>query len=286
MLDKEGPSQQQNPEDEPEGDLSAFERALADNASLDSEDVSQEKRSEKSIIRDTLEKLAAEYGFTYAIYDGRELGYILALNARLSDMLYYAPHSLSIEITDAIQMNAVTEAQSVEMIEKLTDVGEFDFKDEADLETYLYNIYQVLEVVVVDPQKLFESDLLSQERLTRTLQTVANSVQEYLVQKVERDKEQLTARAYLFEQLDKSMRQIRINLLNWRPELIEEAVKIYVDIQAQVEKIPEDLMESRGYLNEILKRNNEVAKIGLGEGSTIEVNEQIRDDVLTMISDL
>jgi hypothetical protein len=99
---------------EPDNDLSAFEDALSDTDldSLNPDDESEESKSELGIIRDTLNELAKEYGFEYQIYDGRELGYELALYHRLDDMSYSAPGSLSDELALSIQRNQVSEEQA------------------------------------------------------------------------------------------------------------------------------------------------------------------------------
>ena len=101
------------PPNKPEGDLSAFEDALSDDIldSLPPENKSDEPQTEIGIIRKVLQNLSEEYGITYEIYNGRELGYELALNHRLDDMSHTAPRSLSDELTLSIQGNRVSEEQ-------------------------------------------------------------------------------------------------------------------------------------------------------------------------------
>lgn len=216
------------PQEEPKGDLSAFENALSDDAlySLPSENKTSEPQSELEIIRKVLQELSEKYGFEYQIYDGRELDYEFALNHRLDDMSSSAPRGLSDELALSIQGNRVTEEQASELYYRLADPEEFDFKDEKQLETHLFHIYQVLEVVVVDPRRTFDSDLEAQGRLLSGLQTSADSVQAYIDDKPERDKESLPAKQYLTDKLDSSMRNIRRNFADWHPEFIEQLAEV------------------------------------------------------------
>ena len=275
------------PLEEPEGDFSAFDNGI-DDSLFDPlrEDNKSDSKSELEIVRDVLRKLGEEYGIEFEVYDGRELGYELALNHRLDDMSYSSPRSIPDEIALAIQANKVTDEQASDLFDRLTDQEELDFKDGAELQRHLFNIYSVIEVIAVDPQRVFDNDLEAQSTILGSLHASAENVQEYITSKPERDREPLSAREFLTDRLDMSMSNIRRNFANWHPELIEPLAEVRALIQTEVDKIPDDLKEPRGHLINILKAQRKISGITLGDEIRVVTDEQKLHDVLTLISDL
>lgn len=180
MKDQQPPYDDSEPH---EDNLSAFEDALDESLfdSLPESDLStKDDRSIGERARDVIQELAQEYGIEIIISSGREFGYELALNFRLGDMIGTSPGPISDEISLAIQRNQVSEEQADELYASLTDADGLDYHELSRIHSHVFNMYQVIEIVAGDPQQLFITDLESQSRILRCLQSSAESVQDYL----------------------------------------------------------------------------------------------------------
>lgn len=266
-------------------DLSPFERGLRPDL-FDPLEEGEEKRSEGDIIRDIIAELSAKYGIEIKIQDGRELGSEMALNHRLDDLDTASPISIDDEILIAIQENSVSEKQAAELFDNLTDQNELDFKDEKELSRHLFNIYSVLEVVVVDPLGEFDSDIESQSRIISSLQAAADNVEVFIEQKPERDREPLSAKSYLSDQIDRRLSEARVKFFDEYPGFISTFARVADQIQEKVADLPDDLQESRGHLIKILKTYDKIFRIAHDKDWTITEDQKKTKDVLTMISDL
>ena len=143
-----------------------------------------------------------------------------------------------------------------------------------------------MEVVIIDPTRDFDSDLKAQSRLINSLQASADSVQDYIASKPERDRELLPAKQYLTDKLDNSMSNDRRNFANWHPEFIEQLAEVHSRIMTIVDEVPDDLDEARWYLVRIMKAYKDTSKLEFRDEPKVVVDEQMLDDVLTMLSDL
>jgi hypothetical protein len=274
----------EHPEDhEDENRLKIFADTLGDEYAADLPE-EEKPKSELGIIRQVLQEFSEKYGITFQIYDGRELNYELALNHRLDDMIYTSPQSLSDEIAIAIQENTVTQEQADEIVQNLTDEDGLELYSVEKLERLLYNICQVLEVVVVDPQKFFQSDLAAQSRLLQCLQSAGNMVQSYIDAKPHRDGEYIQARDYLTTRLTAAIQRFQLTFKDY-PDLIPPIIEVYSQILPAAEAVPTDLEESRGHLIAIFNKSMEVTTLSYDLARVI-VDQKKLDDVLAMIADL
>lgn len=277
-------NQTSKPEENDDSDrLQIFADTLGDDyaAALPEE---PKPESEVGIIRKVLQEFSEKYGVDFKIYDGRELNYELSLNHRLEDMIYTAPHSLSDEIALAIQANTVTEEQAEEIKQCLTDEHRLELYSAKKLDQLLYNICQVLEVVVVDPQKLFQTDLTAQSRLLHSLQFAADVILNYIETKSQRDGEYINAHNFLTMRLREQIAQFRETFIEY-PDLLQPMVEIYTRILSVAEQVPADLEESRGHLITIFNKSMEVVTLSYNLTEVI-VDQQKLKDVLAMITDL
>lgn len=276
-------NQNGKPEDDDSERLQIFADTLGDDyaAALPEE---PKPKSELGIIRQVLQEFSEKYGITFQIYDGRELNYELALNHRLDDMIYTAPRYLSDEIALAIQANTVTEEQAEEIKQCLTDGQRLELYSVEKLERLVYNICQVLEVVIVDPQKMFQMDLAAQSRLLHSLQSAADMVQAYIEAKPERDREYIAAHDYLTTRFAAEIRRFKHTFSEY-PDLLPPIIEVYSQILAAAEQIPADLEESRGHLIAIFNKSMEITTLSI-ELTHVTVDQHKLTDVLAMIADL
>lgn len=266
-------------------DLSIFEKSLKPDL-FDPLKEDEGKISEIDVVRDVIAEISAEYGIKVDIQDGRELGYELALNHRLDDLDGASPIGINDEILISIQDNTISEKQATELFNNLTDIDELDFKDEKQLNLHLLNVYRVLEAVVVDPPGEFDNDIEAQSRLLTSLQAAADKVSAFINQKPQRDSEQLSAKNYLSEQIDKRMLRLKNNFLAEYPHLIPAVNKVADQVRVALSGVSDSLEESRGHLVNILKTYDKIFKVSLGKTLTYREDTKKLEDVITMISDL
>jgi hypothetical protein len=162
---------------------------------------------------------------------------------------------------------------------------ELDFKEEKKLEHHLFNIYSVIEAVVVDPQKTFDSNIEAQSRLLTSLQASADTIQQYLDERPERFRQPLPAKEYLENTMSRWMEQVKHNFED-QPHLMDQIIELENKVREKVQQVPTELEEQRKHLIDIMKTYESVAKVALGEDFTLIVDNQKLEDVLTMISDL
>ena len=281
MNDVEAP----NPSEQ--DDLSIFEQALAGKLDyLPPVPSPEEPKSELEILRGVIDDLSEKFEINIELYDGRELGYQLALNHRVDDMCYTSPGKIEDELAISIQDNQVTEQEASNLYGLLTDPEELDLKDDQEVERHLVHVYRVLEAVVVDPYQEFVSDLEAKSRLTNSLQASATTIQRYIDDRPARNAELILAKDYLSREIGKTVQKINRNFRGEYKKIRNKLKKILGQIQERVDMVDESLLESRSHLVTIINGARSVATFDIKHNLKLIVNNQKIEDVLSVIADL
>jgi hypothetical protein len=269
-----------------EFDLSLFENALH----TDSDDLENEREARihqhQEKFQDLLEEMTQE-GYTFEFRTNRELDEPMAFNNRLDDLVVaMAPSSIPENICMAIQQNTVTPEQLDLIFDRLTNTKYLDYKKEEEIKKMVYYLEEVIEVIVVDPQHDFDHDIKAQARLLDTLQAASNEIMTYLENKPYRDSEQLSAQAFLLEEISNFLSSAERRIGKSHPEVVTQLKAAYEPVTAALKQISPDHKESRAHLTTIANRMDQAIAIGYDTDFSAEINRQKLDDLLLLIADL
>lgn len=278
------------PEEDESNNLGPFEEGLEkiDDSSLPP-NPKEKPKGEIEIIKDVLHALEQKHNIKFEISQSGDLHTQLALNHRLDAVLHHARSQPSTEMLLALQANTMTDEHADELYEAMVHIKKYELATEEDLENLLTSIHRLLEIVIVDPQRLFEKDIQSQSRILQALQRGLAEITEWKEDKPERDLEEVNVKSSLLDEIA-LLKKYQSEWAEYEGEMSPQFLPIFdVGIRIMeklIEQVGDQVYEPRGQINFIRQKIGAAFMIYPIEPIRMVIEKPALADIKIMIQDL